>query len=559
MAEGHGQLIAGRYRLARPLGRGGMGVVWRARDEFLRRDVAVKEVVFPAGIPAAEQRLACARGIQEARAAARLIHPCVITVHDVVEYDGRPWIVMELFPGPSLADVIDREGPLSPRRVAEIGVRVLAALGAAHSAGIVHRDVKPANVLVDGDRVVLTDFGAAAIRADPALTGTGQFIGTPAYLAPERAREVRDSPASDLWSLGATLYEAVEGRPPYAGTDFLAVLSALLTSDPPAPRRAGPLGQVLAGLMCRDMADRLTLAKAREMLTALAAPAPGPARSPTMPVTGAREWSSSLTSNDPATVTSRGPDSSAPAAGRRHHAAGQPNAPASPPALPKPRPDGPPPPGRRRHLVALLLVAALCAGAGGLIYFNMKPNPVDSPGNPVTPHGAHPVSYIRGVKIVGFSLVCDPEINTPDNQGCGPPVRQLQGGENGSIYLAFRGMSRSGLNRLCSLGYRSWLSENQYSQPSVTDQLQYPGPDTPAKYTQRTANGQYVKVGPGAHVPGSQGDVCHDINLSESPDYVSINVNKAFVATGLLAITWRLYNPSGKVLLSTTYHVMVAK
>lgn len=276
MPGGSGQLIGGRYRLAEPIGHGGMGVVWRAHDEVLRRDVAVKEVVFPPGIPQGEQRLACARSVQEARAAGRLNHPGVITVHDVAEHDGRPWIVMELFLGGSLADLIHKTGRLSPRRAAEIGLGVLDALCAAHAAGIVHRDIKPANVLVNGSRVVLTDFGAAAIQSDPALTGSGMFIGTPAYMAPERAQQVRASPISDLWSLGATLYAAVEGRPPYTGPDSLAVLSALLTSDPPPARRAGPLAPVLTGLMCRDMRLRLTAPRAREQLARVAGLAPDP-------------------------------------------------------------------------------------------------------------------------------------------------------------------------------------------------------------------------------------------------------------------------------------------
>ncbi len=206
MLEGVDRLIGGRYRLTEAIGHGGMGVVWRAYDETLDRDVAIKEIVFPAGIPQDEQRLACARSVQEARAAGRLNHPGVITVHDVVEHDRRPWIVMELFRGGSLADLIDQAGPLPPRRVAEIGLCVLDALCAAHAAGIVHRDIKPANVLVNSSRVVLTDFGAAAIQNDAALTRSGFFIGTPAYMAPERAQHVRASPASDLWSLGATLY-----------------------------------------------------------------------------------------------------------------------------------------------------------------------------------------------------------------------------------------------------------------------------------------------------------------------------------------------------------------
>jgi len=261
----HETLIAGRYRLTETIGAGGMGVVWRARDEVLDREVAVKEVVFPVRLPEAERRLACARSLREARAAARLSHPAVITVHDVIEHDDRPWIVMELFRSGSLADLIGA-GPLPLPRVARIGLEMLEALSAAHAAGVIHRDVKPSNVLVDGSRAVLTDFGAAAIMDDPALTQSGVLIGTPAYLAPERARHGRTGPESDLWSLGATLYAAVEGHPPYTGEDSLAVLSALLTSDPEPHVRAGSLAPVLDGLLRRDPAQRLTAPQAAAML-----------------------------------------------------------------------------------------------------------------------------------------------------------------------------------------------------------------------------------------------------------------------------------------------------
>src|ERR1019366_5724102 len=243
MSGDAGQLVAGHYRLAESIGTGGMGVVWRARDEALGLDVAVKEIIFPIRIPEDERQRACARSVQDARAAAQLGHPGIINVHGGVEHDGRAWIVMDLFRGASLADLIDANGPLQPHRAAQIGFRVLEALSAAHPAGIVHPDGKPANVLVSGRRVVLTDFGAAAIQDTPALTRSGTLTGTPAYLSPEQARRMHVGPESDLWSLGATLYAAVEGRPPYQGQDFPAVLSALLTSDPPVPRRAAWSGR----------------------------------------------------------------------------------------------------------------------------------------------------------------------------------------------------------------------------------------------------------------------------------------------------------------------------
>jgi tRNA A-37 threonylcarbamoyl transferase component Bud32/DNA-binding beta-propeller fold protein YncE len=279
---GQGSLIGGRYRLAGIIGEGGMGVVWHARDEVLDRDVAVKEVVFPLRLSEDDRRLACARGMREARAAARLSHPAVITVHDVIEHDDRPWIVMELFRAGSLAD-LTATGPLPVSRVARIGLEVLSGLMAAHAAGVIHRDVKPSNVLVDGSRAVLTDFGAATILDDPALTGTGMVLGTPAFLAPERARHGRTGPESDLWSLGATLYAAVEGHPPYTGEDSLAVLSALLTSDPEPHHHAGPLGPVLDGLLQPDPARRITASQAADMLATIAAAPSADRHPPTVP------------------------------------------------------------------------------------------------------------------------------------------------------------------------------------------------------------------------------------------------------------------------------------
>ncbi|MGK5553594.1 serine/threonine-protein kinase [Actinomadura kijaniata] len=237
------QVIAGRYELVEALGRGGMGAVWRARDRTLAREVAVKEVVLPTGLSPEQVERVYARTFREARAAARLDHPGIVTVHDVVEEDGRPWIVMRLVRAPALDKVIQREGPLPPARVAAIGLDLLAALRAAHAAGIVHRDVKPGNVLLPPQGAVLTDFGIATATGDETLTATGAIVGSPAYLAPEQARHQKATPASDLWSLGATLYAAVEGRSPFQRGDVWGVMAALLSDDPDPMRNAGPLAQ----------------------------------------------------------------------------------------------------------------------------------------------------------------------------------------------------------------------------------------------------------------------------------------------------------------------------
>src|SRR6266545_2773432 len=237
-----GRQLAGRYRLTSIVGRGGMGTVWRARDEVLEREVAVKEVIVAGGVADADRDVLHRRTLREARATARLSHPNIVTVHDVIEEAGRPWLVMEFVRARSLQEVIEREGPLQPRRAAEVGRQILAALGAAHGIGILHRDVKPSNVLItEDDRAVLTDFGIASVEGDATLTQTGLIIGSPAYIAPERAQGNRAGPPSDLWALGATLYTACEGRPPHLRTDPVSVLAAILTEDPPPPRNAGPL------------------------------------------------------------------------------------------------------------------------------------------------------------------------------------------------------------------------------------------------------------------------------------------------------------------------------
>ena len=252
------RLIAGRYRLLSPLGQGGMGVVWRGRDEVLGREVAVKEVLAPPALDSPDVRRLYARLEREAWAAARISHRNVVTVYDVATEDGRPWIVMELVRGLALSDVLDAEGPLSPRRAAHIGAEVLAALRAAHEAGVLHRDVKPANVLLANDgRVVLTDFGIAMVAGTQTLTMTGEVVGSPEFLAPERALGRTPGPASDLWSLGVLLYAAVEGHSPFRQDTPLSTLRAVVDDELPPPRRAGPLAPVIEGLLRKDPAERL--------------------------------------------------------------------------------------------------------------------------------------------------------------------------------------------------------------------------------------------------------------------------------------------------------------
>jgi serine/threonine protein kinase len=265
-------VVAGRYRLIRSLGNGGMGRVWLARDEVLRRDVAVKEVVLPVGLTETELEELRQRTLREARAAARLSHPNVVQIYDVVRADDQPWIVMEYIPSRSLHRVIDEDGPLEPERAARIGLSVLAALGAAHRAGVLHRDVKPSNVLIsDTGRVVLTDFGLATFDGgENAVTRPGLVLGSPQYIAPERARTGDSTPESDLWSLGATLYAAVEGRSPFARTTTMATLTALATERPDPMRRAGALKPVLLGLLRKNVRTRLDIVEAERQLRRVA-------------------------------------------------------------------------------------------------------------------------------------------------------------------------------------------------------------------------------------------------------------------------------------------------
>ncbi|MFH0517561.1 protein kinase [Streptomyces sp. M41] len=271
-----GRLLAGRYRVVAQLGRGGMGVVWRAVDEVLGREVAVKELRTYSDADGPELADLRLRMQREARAAARVKHPGVVAVHDVAEVDGRPLIVMELVDGPSLEAVLRERGTLDPREAAGIGAKVMDALAAAHQAGVLHRDVKPGNILLErSGRVVLTDFGIATMD-DPGdgsathLTRTGQLVGSLDYLAPERAQGAEPGPSSDVWALGATLYAAVEGASPFRRTSTFSTLTAIVTEPLPEPRRAGPLMPVLRRLMDKRSESRPEAEEARALLQAVA-------------------------------------------------------------------------------------------------------------------------------------------------------------------------------------------------------------------------------------------------------------------------------------------------
>jgi serine/threonine protein kinase len=254
------------------VGNGGMGTVWRATDTLLRRDVAVKEVVLPPGLAPSDRDAMYERTLREARAAAAIQHPAVVQVYDVVTEGGRPWIVMELLDARSLADMVIEDGPVAPRAVAKIGIALLGALEVAHAMSVLHRDVKPANVLICTDgRCVLTDFGVARMPTDVQLTTPGMVLGSPHFISPERAMGQEFGPPSDLFSLGVTLYTAVEGRPPFDKGDPIETMHAVVEDPPATPQRSGPLTRVLMGLLEKDPARRLDVHTARAMLRELLA------------------------------------------------------------------------------------------------------------------------------------------------------------------------------------------------------------------------------------------------------------------------------------------------
>jgi serine/threonine protein kinase len=284
------RVIAGRYRLIERLGSGGMGVVWKAKDERLRRTVAVKQVLMPAGLSAPQNEEIVRRTMREGRIAAKLAHPQLITVYDVIEDGGEPYLIMEYLPSISLSQLLAERGTLPPEEVAAIGAEAAAALAAAHAAGVVHRDIKPANVLIGDDGTVkITDFGVSRVVADITGTTTGTFTGTPAYLSPEVAKGSQATFASDVYSLGATLYTAVEGNPP-AGSNAnpMATLYRVASGEIDPPKKAGPLTDVLLSLLNADPDQRPTMPDARAALAGSPAepvlPAPVAPVGPSAPV-----------------------------------------------------------------------------------------------------------------------------------------------------------------------------------------------------------------------------------------------------------------------------------
>ncbi|MEU0175865.1 serine/threonine-protein kinase [Streptomyces massasporeus] len=426
-----GLLVAGRYRLAESIGSGGMGRVWRAHDEVLHRSVAIKELTAALYVSESEQAILLARTRAEARAAARINHSAVVTVHDVLEHDGRPWIVMELVEGRSLADAVKEEGRVEPREAARIGLWVLRALRAAHTAGVLHRDIKPGNVLLAHDgRVLLTDFGIAQIEGDTTITRTGEVVGSVDYLAPERVRGHDPGPSSDLWALGATLYTAVEGRSPFRRTTPLTTMQAVVEEEAAELQHAGPLTPVIISLLRKDPSTRPDASEAEQMLAEAAEgrrPNGAQAYVPTQ-YGGATPYRDSHSGTGTAATGTSGtgpvgtgsgshtrtplpPLAGTPATGTS--TAGTP--PYGPtgsttigPAATGPQPAGT---GRRRRLRTLALVVALAAVIGGgtaVVLQQWHQNRQGDSGTSVSttegPGGSVPDSWIRYDDPAGFSL-----------------------------------------------------------------------------------------------------------------------------------------------------------
>lgn len=284
VADGPGRLIAGRYRLVERIGRGGMGTVWQAEDEVLGRHVALKKLHLPPHLKDAERATLFERTRREARSAARITHPHVVVVHDVVDDAGLPCIVMEHVPAPALDEVLKKDGPLATAEAVRIGLGVIAALRAAHAAGVLHRDVKPANVLLAADgRVVLTDFGIAVTADTSTLTRTGELVGSVDFCAPERLRGADPAPASDLWSLGATLYQAVEGRPPFRRVTLLETAYSIAADPLEQPTGAQPLAPLITELLAKKPEDRPSAAEVERRLRQLADAGPVADTRPTVP------------------------------------------------------------------------------------------------------------------------------------------------------------------------------------------------------------------------------------------------------------------------------------
>ncbi|MFF7353454.1 protein kinase [Streptomyces filipinensis] len=417
------RVIAGRYRLEARIGRGGMGVVWRALDQVLGRRVAVKELLPDDSLTEDDARRRRDRTFREARAVAQLRHPHIIVVHDVVEQDERPYLVMELVDGGSLADRIARQGPVDAAEAARIGVALLSAVRTAHEVGVLHRDIKPANVLIESGtgRVVLTDFGIAQVAGATTLTETGSFVGSPEYTAPERMSGLRTGPESDLWSVGALLCTVLSGESPFRRDSLGGILHAVVAADIRPPAEAEPLLPVVRGLLERDPDRRLGAAPAEQMLrtfleTGRTPPAPGPSGTP---APGHAHRTGGGRTPRPGTAASRAPHAATPYTPTEPappHRTPQPPAAAGPTAEPPPRTSP------RGVLLAALLIAALAgAGVSAAALLLHRDGGGGSPGgtatSPATGSGTRPASPSAPGTAVPAPTATRPTVTGPASTG----------------------------------------------------------------------------------------------------------------------------------------------
>ncbi|MGW5050041.1 serine/threonine-protein kinase [Actinokineospora sp. NPDC004072] len=390
VAPGNQRVIAGRYRVLNELGRGGMGVVWLAEDTTIGRHVAIKELHLPEGVPAAERMVFEERVLREARTAGRLNDPAVVTVYDVVQESGATYIVMELIQAPTLADVVRERGPLRSDAVARLAEQLLSALESAHQAGIVHRDVKPSNIMLAANgRAKLTDFGIAQSVDDPRLTTSGLLIGSPAYLAPEQLRGEQASAASDLWALGAVLFFAVEGYSPFERANTAATMHAILNEVPFLTRGSGALASVIAGLLNTHPQARLTAAQVRGLLTHVQ---PGPPTGPHPMPTGQHTGPTAM------------------------HPGGY-------PTMVSPQP----PPKRRigwQLILALALIVALVGGVGGFWLHGVINAPDEDKTTAVSTFTYGPGGQVRQFEVTdGYCGVgkIQNDASFPSNESCDDP------------------------------------------------------------------------------------------------------------------------------------------